>query len=744
MTDERKITAALDRNKATEDAELESKKADNKQHADKLLRGFEDIDSSSANRAVWELVQNACDLTSKCEVIIDYSNNGFSFSHNGKPFTSATLISLIKQVSSKYDGDEVGKFGTGFITTHAFGRKFKIDSLLEVSGQFLKVKDFLIDRSPKEWKSLVSNIIEQTDRVYELIKGGEIVDSTKASTTFTFIPESKTQQESIKTSSLSLLNYAPIVLTLNDRLVSVEVIDEAGTSITYTKENKVPEKGIYKTTIKTSNDAIEIYSLRDESNDIEVILPISKNNEAVPFADNVARLFLYYPLIGTENFGCNFLIHSKNFAPIDERNGIHLRSTNEQVQESEKANQKLITRASEIIFEYVQKYAKETLNPINLARINFKVTSDKPLLNQYFQELKTTWIVQFKTFYLVETATDHIEPSATAFLDAELLKEEDSYAAIYKLSEKFWKNIPRREVAKDWTTLVGEWNVESDTYKKIGDLVSAIQTSGKLSAIDADEELKTFYQYLINQEHGALFNNYKLLPNIKGDFRQLTTGLNSRLNLPDVLIEIADVILPDISQRLVHLDFKFNLKFTAYSRKNYATEINDYISKQIGEKTTGKDVRKKFLIQLIKYCKISTSPDSVSVPNRMMKLISRYYNRGEDLFAIETIAEDILEIRSPQMKLLQLFLNDVSQQEPEWVGNHLTFLHEIIETGGNYVEYKKLFQTMSVFPNQLNELSSQNFLQNEESIPHEIKNLYDKVIKPKYPIRGKFSSSRFC
>jgi hypothetical protein len=128
----------IDRGQAQADAERESKEADLKQHADKLVRGFENIDNSSYNRAVWELVQNACDLSNECKVIIDYSKNGFSFTHNGKPFTSATLISLIKQVSSKYDGDEVGKFGTGFITTHAFGRKFKINSLLDVKGRFLK------------------------------------------------------------------------------------------------------------------------------------------------------------------------------------------------------------------------------------------------------------------------------------------------------------------------------------------------------------------------------------------------------------------------------------------------------------------------------------------------------------------------------------------------------------------------------------------------------------------------------
>ncbi|MBK8953372.1 MAG: hypothetical protein IPM85_15025 [Chitinophagaceae bacterium] len=56
----------------------ESELSDLKQHADKMIRGFENFNSFSSNRAIWELVQNACDLSKNCEVEIDYSHDGFS------------------------------------------------------------------------------------------------------------------------------------------------------------------------------------------------------------------------------------------------------------------------------------------------------------------------------------------------------------------------------------------------------------------------------------------------------------------------------------------------------------------------------------------------------------------------------------------------------------------------------------------------------------------------------------------
>lgn len=128
------------RNDIVKNAEIESELSDLKQHADKMILGFGNFNEFSSNRAIWELIQNACDLTTNCEVIIDYSKVGFSFTHNGKPFTTKALISLIKQVSGKYgdntDIPEVGKYGTGFLTTHTFGRRFLINSTLEANGLF--------------------------------------------------------------------------------------------------------------------------------------------------------------------------------------------------------------------------------------------------------------------------------------------------------------------------------------------------------------------------------------------------------------------------------------------------------------------------------------------------------------------------------------------------------------------------------------------------------------------------------
>lgn len=731
----------LDRVQAGVDAEIESKEADLKQHADKLIRGFENLSNSSAIRAIWELVQNACDLSAECNVTIDYSKDGFSFTHNGKPFKSATLISLIKQVSNK-DGPEVGKFGTGFISTHAFGRKFTINSLLEVQGQYLKIKDFLIDRTPKDWKPMVRNLISQENSVYSLIKEGEIDSGEKIATTFTYLPETSIEHEYISISAEDLHHYIPIVLTLNERLHSVTVIDKDQSSKTYSKASKEIIGDFYKTIINVNDTSIEILSLRDEEDDIEVVLPLSKANQAISFNDGVAKLFLYYPLIGTEQWGCNFIIHSKNFEPTETRDSIHLKSKTEQIQESEEKNRAFIKKASEMIFEFVRTNGINISDPIHLARINFNLNTDKPLLNEYFAGLKNTWINEFKKFPLVETSVGNIEASEAFFFDLELLQDDEAFNSIYALASKYWKKIPKKSLIKEWTTIVDQWNVNNLNTIKINELVLKIQETGNLGGFENIADLKIFYQYLVQHGHGELFNNFKLLPNIKGDFRQFS-GLNSSVNLPDVLIGIADVIMPDIPKRHIHDEFKFNLQFTPYTRSNYTSDINDNVNKVILEKSLSKTLQANYLNKLIEYCKIAPSVESTSVPSKMMKLICKYYDQNDELIAIPTVKDDELDNRTPQRRLIRLFLNDVSKELPTWVLEKIEFLEEIISIGTSYADFDEMFQTVSVFPNQVNELWVQGSLLIDDNIPDEIKDLFDKVCKPNFPIRANLIHPKF-
>src|SRR5690606_27053826 len=140
----------------------------------------------------------------------------------------------------------------------------------------------------------------------------------------------------------------------------VTVIDNQGDITTYIK-NEVEESSEYFYTreVKINNESKKINYLKTDR--LTIVLPIENNSNAkisIGNAEilpvNLPRLFLFYPLIGTEHFGFNYIIHSKNFQPTEPRDGLHLNSENEKNKTEELANQKLMQEASDLIFSFLQ------------------------------------------------------------------------------------------------------------------------------------------------------------------------------------------------------------------------------------------------------------------------------------------------------------------------------------------------------------------------------------------------------
>lgn len=716
---------------------------DMKQHANKIIQGIKKLDNNDYNRAIWELFQNAVDLSEKCHIEIKLTNTTFEFTHNGEPFTPMTLDCLFKQVSSKtleekkllyYEGDPVGQYGTGFITTHAFGKEVTISGALLKGEGYISLGSFVINRSTDNWKILAKQISDLKKEVTSLLRDGQLHHPPFPNTRFIYTALTEQNKVNANKALSSLKLILPYVMALNSKLESVTVIDINNNQTIYKKKNKFVNGDLQIRPICVNDTIQEVCYL--ESEEITVILPINSNFHAVDFDDNLPRLFLYYPLIGTQTFGVNYIIHSRQFQPTEPRNGIYLKSDNDANEKDEKNNRQLLKKASQVVFDFFKTNIGRIASPIKLSTINFNIDSDDMLLNQYFKELKSEWIDQFKNYSIVETESGNRTPSESLFFHEELLADEDSFKAIYDLASKFWNNIPKIELTKIWTTKIGEWNIEEIKYLQIKDIAKRIAETGNISAFNQDN-LKLFYKYLIDQEYSEIFNSYKLLPNIKGEFRFQSgnEGLNNSLYLSKEMVEIADILMPDVPKRHIHPDFKFSLDFTDYTRKNYASELNDYITKQIDEKSTSDKIQRPFLEKLLSYCKIITNTESTSVPTMMMKLISKYYGETEDMVGINNIKDDELDVRPSQKRLLRLFLNDICTKNSEWVINNLEFLDNVIRTGSNYYEYEEVFQTLSVFPNQLNELAKQNDLRIDENIPEAIKDLYDKVLKPDKPIR---------
>lgn len=742
---------SINRDEILNNAKTESELSDLKQHADKMIRGFENFNNYSSNRAVWELVQNACDLTTECEVVLDYKN-GFSFTHNGKPFTTKSFISLIKQVSGKYgeesDIPEVGKYGTGFLTTHTFGRKFRINSILEANNTFFEIKDFLIDRSPKEWKALSENIRTQKENVYQLIQNGEILSNPEIKTTFTFLSETEQEQNYISESSKDLEDYIPIVLTINDRLKKVKIVlnDTETTFERISKEKVENDKGIelYKTTVSKNQTNKILYSIIEPNDQIEIILPINENLELFQFSERVARLFLYYPLIGSEDFGLNFVINCNQFLPTEPRDGIHLKSNKDQVKDQEEANQKIIEKASQLIFSFLKSNLLVVSNPVLYAQINFKRNTDNNLLNEYFETLQKTWIEEYKLLPIVETVDGFKPVNEVCFFDEELLNKTEYFDDIYILVSTFYNNIPIKDKVVLWSKFACEWANENTEFIGHKNLIEKISKE-HLSKFDK-ECLINYYKNLIEEEKINYFSEHTLLPNLDGKLCFLSLLLTPQ-NLNETLIEIGKSLIPNSIERLIHKDFCFRFPFDKFNRKDFSNSVKNkldeiqastciYIPETINTENynvqsfeKSQRLENAFFENLLKYCKLDNAINSKSKPTSLIKIISRYYSLNEELIHLPNIEsqEENLEHRSTRKILAQIFFNLLQHHNEEWVKENIGLLLEIANC--NEDSLKEVYSTSKIYPNQLNQLKSISELKRDIEIIPEIKVLYNKVAK---------------
>jgi len=728
----------IDRELAGKKAKEEAERADMKQHADKLIQGFEKLEESHAKRAIWELFQNAIDLSENSEIILELKEDSVIFKHNGKPFTTNTLSCLIKQVSSKNaknNEDEVGQYGTGFITTHSFGKQILISGSIKLDDYYISLDNFDIDRIAQNADpELIDKLLIQQNKVFDLVKSGELKKECNPYTTFAYQTKSKLEKQNAEKAFESLPIILPYVMMINEKLQNVRVFDKSGNETHYQKGEPTIEGDLNVNNIQINKDSKKIYSINSKAEDLIIALPLSEKDNAIVLDENLSKLFLFYPLIGTEHFGFNYLVHSKQFAPTEPRDGIHLKSKNEQVHEKELHNNLLLKRASELISDFVSKHCLNLTNPHHLAYINFNTGIQNTHLLEYFKDLKKEWVTKFKTYNLVETSVERIKPQDTCFFSNELLLDEKYFDSIYALVNLYWTNIPNKDITATWTKSILNWEDETTSFIKISDIVKKIEEVGTLDSFSDSTQLKDFYNYLIENGFGEIFSQHKLLPNIKNVFR-LQSQLNATLNIDENLIEIADVIIPDVPKRYIKAGFEFNLVFESYDRKQFSKDLNTQIAeynKTINQTTL---LPQAILYALIEFCKIFPSLENTGTRGKLMTLICEYYNINADFTPLSLSNNEEINWETPIKCLLRNIIWDINTKDLQWTTDNTDFLKRFIAVIYDHKDFEELVATLPIFPNQNYELCKKSELKLDGGIPDELKTLYDDIVSPTKPIR---------
>ena len=297
-------------------------------------------DVNQARRWVMELLQNARDVAypdQPVKIRITLEEDKLTFSHTGMPFRVENILAIINQVSSKVDDEEtVGQFGTGFVTTFQLSEQVQLDGVLKDEGLPYKPFSVLIDRRGYKEEEILQGIgqamkqIEEADAALSL----ENYDREEFHTTFRYFLEQQRSREIARIGMEDLQDTIFYILLFSRKIESVELVyrmPDLQKSVIYTRgeERQLGERlcitefqQIIDCGESRQCERYQICSI--EKYGMTLAAGYSEESGFLEFSEKCARIFLDFPLIGSEKFCFPVVVNSLAFHPNEPRSGISL------------------------------------------------------------------------------------------------------------------------------------------------------------------------------------------------------------------------------------------------------------------------------------------------------------------------------------------------------------------------------------------------------------------------------------
>lgn len=280
-------------------------------------------------RWIWELIQNANDTsTGYLNIKIDLNEDTLSFSHDGKTFDYDSLLSLITQISKKaYSEDEnIGKFGTGFITTCLLNREIDISGVYKTKDNRDVDFEFKLCRSGSDRMKLGEQIkdnlmkLEQLEKL--IIKNPFISNEFKTIFTYKINSNDSGLKSSIEMGIKDLFNQVVFVLAFSSKISSIQYNSFKWTKdILNQKDHRITicEHNLENHEIKKT----QLVVLSKENTQIAIIVEDVENEIVIKsYSENTSFLFCQFPLIGSEHYAFPVVVNNKDFIVNEPRSSI--------------------------------------------------------------------------------------------------------------------------------------------------------------------------------------------------------------------------------------------------------------------------------------------------------------------------------------------------------------------------------------------------------------------------------------
>lgn len=278
-------------------------------------------------RWVWELMQNASDAAQPqgVRVKVTAEKGMMTFCHTGKPFTDKNIGHLIFHGSTKQgEEDTAGRFGTGFMTTHLISQRVRVQGQLTDGRWF----NFDLCREGDTADELLASMYASREQ-FESSLCKSIASTPEYATQYAY-PLNDAVLRDVSRALDDLRQHGPFVLAFNERLCEVDIqlpdsrhIIAKGNAVDIGQGFSMWPIGP-PDSLKDNPDVYVVSSAPSASAQVGVLLRKDDNRLIIDINDGTPRLFVLFPLLGTETFSFPGVINSTKFEPTEDRDGVFL------------------------------------------------------------------------------------------------------------------------------------------------------------------------------------------------------------------------------------------------------------------------------------------------------------------------------------------------------------------------------------------------------------------------------------
>lgn len=738
----------------------------------RILKGIDEPSPNSEQRAIWELVQNARDLSKDCRIAIRLYPDRIEFAHQGEPFDDNSLFALVIQNSSKDDEDkeQAGQYGTGFMTTHVFNTIVRIDGTFEVKNEngehqyYVPVDDFELDRSGKFVNELMGKMVDAIGRI-DALENLQPIAERRTWTQFTY--ELNERMAAILCKQLEdVKRLIPMVLVINERIHEIRILNAIpgyASDCRFAKEEGETwkeESGKWKeqeyTIAIQENEGkphpVVCRTIQTENGQDIVFIP--PFDSSMGEADALPSLYVWFPLLGTEQFGVNFAFHSERFFPVEKRNCILLPQENCQNPEKYKANERVLEEMFEALFAYYANPEHAHALPIACSRVHFPRlgAEDDQELKRFYNGLQKKWVEAIRGWQIIPTEGNGyasmndrrvrvLAPEFYEGLDAEkqqlyepVMRRFASMVKVGAGSED--KIILPSENLIQWSKNVAEWDRKVEgTFVTLQEVCAAIQTK--------TDEMHQLFEWLKEIKQENLFDAYRLIPNREGVLRY-KRDLQDGKTIPEALYRIARPIIGTKLDVLVDEAYADVFELTEYKRGDLRGQVSAALQEWKCEKV--EDLAAIPIADVIRYCSAYSTDNPNSLRSRMMPIISQIFGCTYEQITIPNeptkVDERAVELYETCFDYLTEYtMVFLSAQEPEWLAENgqrtehydwlLQFVCEYAKTIESNTGHLTILKQYAMFPNQLYGLCKIEELKWNSSVEPEFAKLYDEIMGEK-------------